>query len=87
MRNNSKFWESRPLKKDMLDYASKDVFYLEKLFNIFSTSFKERQLDKIFEESQMCFPYSFLNMHVQKLNRKKLKEDSEKKVEIYGLLR
>lgn len=28
MKDNDEFWESRPLTKDMIEYATQDVIYL-----------------------------------------------------------
>lgn len=90
MKENSRFWEKRPLTKEMIEYASKDVFYLEKLFKIMNSSInlKQKHIDKIFEDSLMCYPYSCLNLKIEEENRLNLyKKDDNMKVHIDGLIR
>jgi ribonuclease D len=72
MTCNKYYWGTRPLTKTMMKYATEDVLFLEKLYNLFKNSLNKELLNRVFLESQQSISYSYINLNIEKYNRRTL---------------
>lgn len=68
MKCNLEFWDQRPLTRVMIDYASEDVAYLPKMYELFKQKLKRSVLMQIFEKSSNCHFYSLINKNHPGIN-------------------
>ncbi len=72
MNSNKYYWGVRPLTENMMKYATEDVLFLEKLYNLFKKSLNKELFNRVFLESQQSISYSYINLNIEKYNRRTL---------------
>lgn len=93
MTSNKYYWGTRPLTKTMMKYATEDVLFLEKLYNLFKNTLNKELLNRVFLESRQSITYSYINLNIEKYNRRTLADTVDldngehKKTKISGMIK